>query len=427
MKLFDTLRKLTSFILNYGAIFILIFIILHYIFIIKPIKESFIYNGKTKITDNDILNMNVQPINKKNRLSDLTLLKLKEKLDTNGNSKVINLHNNIQNYITEKEGKYYLKNNKFEYNENVIKKIEKIMNEEILVYVKKTMALNWLKEKKEKRLEKLKRTNLKKYNEEISKNILKNSKYTYDTITLKMYEKTIRESNEKIAKKNGRENDEEYIKKNIEDQKKAIDDFVKNITNNLITLMQQIPIRLLLVNQYSSVFLSIFGEEQYTHNFLKRILNIKNIQPLFINNSIIKCETDSNTGNSALMSYTIDPSFLLENKPINLENGYIRKKKIHDDEVPSVMSKIPIEFKYLKEPCNICDLKSAHKCPYSINGKVSQTMSEFWGVKGNTLNKNNVILPERKNKNLDMADTSLIKDILEDDIDSDVIVSELIN
>ena len=63
------------------------------------------------------------------------------------------------------------------------------------------------------------------------------------------------------------------------------------------------------------------------------------------------------------------------------------------------MEKADIEFKFIKEPCNICDTKNAEKCPYSINDKVSTLMSRFWGLKSSELaNNNNSIITFENNK-----------------------------
>ena len=422
------ISRLLKNILEYSTITIML-IIIYYSIKIKITKEGFIYKGE-KLLDNDFSRMKIEPINEKNRMNDITKIKFLRKLK---NSKVINIlksegyidNNLILNKVSQKEAEYYIKNGKFEYSKELLDKMEKILKNEVLLHVKKTMTLQWLNEKKEQRLEKLKNTNLKKYNREINKQALKGSRFNYDTITMKLYNKTIKESNEKLAKKIGRGKDEKYIEEQIKNQKKNINNFVKNVSDNIIKLVQQIPVRILIINKNSSMFFSIFGEDQHTHNFLKRILNIKNIQPLFINNSIIKCEED-NSGRSALMLYTINPVELLSKDSISLNNKYIQKRKIYNDEIPSIMEKADIEFKFIKEPCNICDTKNAEKCPYSINDKVSPLMSRFWGLKSSELANNNSIITFENNKeDLNMADPSLLENILRDDINNDVVLSTM--
>ena len=414
-------------ILEYSTITIMLIIIYHSIKI-KITKEGFIYQGE-KLVDNDFSKMKIEPINEKNRINEITKIKFITKLK---NNKVLNIlkregidNNLILNKVTQKEAEYYIKNGKFEYSKELLDKMDKILKNEVFLHVKKTMALQWLNEKEEQRLEKLKNTNLKEYNREINKQALKGSRFNYDTITMKLYNKTIKESNEKLAKKIGRGKDEKYIEEQIKNQKKNINNFVKNVSDNIIKLLQQIPVRILIINKNSSMFFSIFGEDQHTHNFLKRILNIKNIQPLFINNSIIKCEEDNN-GKSALMLYTINPVELLSKDSISLNNKYIQKRKIYNDEIPSIMEKADIEFKFIKEPCNICDTKNAEKCPYSINDNVSPLMSRFWGLKNTELaNSNSIINFENDKEDLNMADPSLLENILRNDINNDVILSTM--
>ena len=97
-------------------------------------------------------------------MNDITKIKFLRKLK---NSKVINIlksegyidNNLILNKIS-KEAEYYIKNGKFEYSKELLDKMEKILKMRFY-YTLKRQALQWLNEKQEQRLEKLKNTNLK--------------------------------------------------------------------------------------------------------------------------------------------------------------------------------------------------------------------------------------------------------------------------
>ena len=80
------------------------------------------------------------------------------------------------------------------------------------------------------------------------------------------------------------------------------------------------------------------------------------------------------------MLYTINPVELLSKGTVLNNNKYIQKRKIHNDEIPSIMEKADIDLNLLKN-CVIYDTKNAEKCPYSINDKVFYNKGRFWGLK----------------------------------------------
>lgn len=395
---------LSTVLFYYNEYLGLIFLFIYFISLTYGNIEGFLIKTETTITDEDVAEMDIAPITQDNRILDSTFEELKNYMETNkkinsGNlfidrTSLYTFDEIMKNYVSEDDAQHYLKNKVFPYPAIFLDKLRKLFEVELNLILKKILVIHSTDLEEDERLTELKEKNfdeyLKLFEKMTNEQLLTTSLNSIDNIDEGKIRGYYLEHARKEAITIGREDDQEYLQELADKKESEFNTLIRTFSGNISIIIQQMPLRLLIVHPISSLVISLIGTNQYSHIFLKRILSIINVQPLIINNSIIKCTKNPKTGESVLMAYTFNPKNFTNNYQtpkhkkytgtydLLSTSGYMQKRRIYDDEVPEILAQVPIQFEYLKEPCNICDTTTAYKCPYSVNGKVSNLMQKFW-------------------------------------------------
>ena len=453
---------LSTLLFHYNQYLGLTFLFIYFISLTYGNIEGFLIKTDTTITDEDVAELDIAPITQDNRILDSTFEELKNYMESNekinsGNllvnrSSLYTFDENMKIYVSEDDAQHYLKNKVFPYPSIFLDKLRKLFEVELNLIIKKILVIHSNDLEEDERLNALKENNfdeyLKLFEKMTNEQLLTTSLNSIDNIDEGKIRAYYLEHARREAITIGREDDKEYLEELADKKETEFNSLIRTFSTNISIVIQQMPLRLLIVHPISSLVISLIGTNQYTHIFLKRILSIINVQPLIINNSILKCTKNPKTGESVLMAYTFNPKNFTNtyDNPKHKQytgtydllstSGYMQKRRIYDDEVPEILAQVPIQFEYLKEPCNICDTTAAYKCPYSINGKVSNLMQKFWQAgygkdvsesdsnimySGETIQFDENLFNEENEENEENQDNDNIADIEEpiDELDED--------